>query len=243
MTYGFDPVGIIRSPFKEKFGIPRQAGLMPEARATLEILPPFDREAAFRGLERFSHIWLIFVFHAVIGKGWRPTVRPPRLGGNRRMGVFATRSGFRPNPIGLSAVRLEGISAPASGRGRGRLLHLSGVDLLDGTPVLDIKPYLPYADAVTGAEGGFAAERPVPVMAVDFSPDADAALSAREAEVPGLRGFIAAMLAADPRPAVQAGRSQRRRYGTRVFDMDVQWECRGDRILVTGLAGGGKTPP
>lgn len=241
MTFGFDPIGIIRSPFKEKFGIPRQAGLMPEARATLEILPPFDREEAFRGLERFSHVWLIFVFHAVIGKGWRPTVRPPRLGGNRRLGVFATRSGFRPNPIGLSAVRLEGISAPPAGRGR--LLHLSGVDLLDGTPVIDIKPYLPYADAIPGAGGGFAAERPAPAMTVEFSPEAAAALSAKEAEVPGLRGFIAAMLGADPRPAVREGRSEGRRFGIRVFDIDVHWECRENRVLVTGISEGGKTPP
>uniref|UniRef100_UPI0035934607 TrmO family methyltransferase domain-containing protein n=1 Tax=Desulfococcus sp. TaxID=2025834 RepID=UPI0035934607 len=149
----------------------------------------------------------------------------------------ATRSGFRPNPIGLSAVRLDGMSTPASPHGPGRLLHLAGIDLLDGTPVLDIKPYLPYADAVMDARGGFAAERPEAVMTVAFSADALEAVLAREAAVPGLRRFIVGMLQADPRPAYHAGRSEGRRFGTRVFDVDVQWECRGNEILVTGLAG------
>ena len=239
-TYNFDPVGIVHSPFKEKFGIPRQAGLMAEARATLEILPPYDREEAFRGLDRFSHIWLVFVFHGVfhnnIRDGWRPTVRPPRLGGNRRIGVFATRSGFRPNPIGLSAVKLEGISKPTTSSGGGFLLHIAGVDLMDGTPVLDIKPYLPYSDAIVDAEGGFAAERPVADLPVAFSPRALEACLAREAEAPGLKRFIEAMLKADPRPAYYSRRSERRRFGTRVFDVDVQWEFNGDGILVTALA-------
>ena len=164
--FSFEPVGVIHSCFKEKFGIPRQPGLAPDARAVLELLPPYNRAEAVRGLEGFSHVWLSFIFHACLGEPWKPTVRPPRLGGNRRLGVFATRSTHRPNPIGLSAVELEKIEA-APGR---VLLHLKGVDLLDGTPVLDIKPYLPYSDNIPGALGGFAPEMPAAPFEVSFAP-------------------------------------------------------------------------
>ena len=151
MRYSFDPIGIVHSPFKEKFGIPRQPGLVPEAKARLEVLPPYDRSEAFCGLEDFSHIWVTFVFHEAICTRWQPTVRPPRLGGNRRIGVFSSRSPFRPNPIGMSVVALEGISNI-----EGKIeLQLAGVDLLDGTPVLDIKPYIPYADSLPDARSGF----------------------------------------------------------------------------------------
>ena len=235
MTYCFDPIGVVRSPFKEKFGIPRQAGLMPDARATVEIFPPYHREEAFRELDRFSHVWLVFVFHRNIRDGWRPTVRPPRLGGNRRIGVFATRSGFRPNPIGLSAVRLEGVSTSGSIPGGGCRLHVAGIDLLDGTPILDIKPYLPYADSIEAADGGFASERPSTELPVIFSPRALAACQAKEVEVPGLLRFITDMLKADPRPAYRSGRSERKRFGTRVFDVDVQWEFHGREIRVIAV--------
>lgn len=261
MMFSFDPIGTIHSPFKEKFGIPRQSGLMPEARAVLEILPPYDRTEAFRGLDQFSHIWLVFVFHGSIRETWRPTVRPPRLGGNRRIGVFATRSGFRPNPIGLSVVRLEEVavqdaaaasdpvlpafipSGPAFHPATGSrcFLHIAGVDLLDGTPVLDIKPYLPYADAVPDADGGFAGKRPSPEMTVSFSPAAMADCLAREAEIPNLRRFIVDMLEADPRPAYCSGRPSgsgtfgRRQFGTRIFDIDVKWEYRENVIVVTAV--------
>jgi tRNA (adenine37-N6)-methyltransferase len=139
----FTPIGIVHSPFKEKFGVPRQPGIATAARATLELLPPYDREEALEGLSGFSHVWLVFVFHATAAQGWQPSVRPPRLGGNVRVGVFASRSMFRPNPIGLSVVELEGY-----GREDGRLvLHVKGADLIDGTPVLDIKPYIPTRTA------------------------------------------------------------------------------------------------
>ncbi len=157
-----EPVGVIESCFKEKFGIPRQPGLVEAACASLRLLPPYDRAEAVRGLEGFSHVWLIFGFHATAAQGWRPTVRPPRLGGNARLGVFATRSTFRPNPLGLSVVRLLDIDTR-----RGVQLQLAGGDLLNGTPVYDIKPYLPYADALSEAVGGFAPDgpaRPLPVL-------------------------------------------------------------------------------
>lgn len=154
--FQFAPIGVIRSCFRQKFGIPRQPRLVPAARATLELLPSYAQPEAVRGLEGFSHLWLLFVFHGIPAGHWQPTVRPPRLGGNQRMGVFATRSSFRPNPIGLSAVALERIEISA-----GRVvLHLAGVDVLDGTPVLDIKPYVPYADSIPEAVGGFANEAP-----------------------------------------------------------------------------------
>ena len=164
--FTFHPIGVIRSCFTEKFGIPRQPGLVPAARATLEVFSPYDHDEAFRDLDEFSHLWVLFVFHGIPAAKWRPTVCPPRLGGNRRTGVFATRSGFRPNPIGMSAVSLEGIR-----RQNGKLLlEMSGVDLLDRTPVLDIKPYLPYADALSGAFGGFADRPPEGNLPVAWCP-------------------------------------------------------------------------
>ena len=161
----FHPIGIVHSCFTEKFGIPRQAGLVPAARATLEILPPFDQKEAFRGLDDFSHLWIVFVFHGIVAGKWQPTVRPPRLGGNTRVGVFASRSGFRPNPIGISSVVLESVR-----RDHGKLLlDVAGIDMLDQTPVLDIKPYLPYADSIPDANGGYASDPPRPSISIEFS--------------------------------------------------------------------------
>lgn len=227
--YSFRPIGIVRSPYKEKFGIPRQPGLVPEARATLELLPPFDRDEALRGLEGFSHLWLLFVFHAIPDGPWKPTVRPPRLGGNERLGVFATRSMFRPNPIGLSAVALEGF-----GREDGRLvIHLRGVDLLDGTPVLDIKPYLPYADAIPDARGAYAQSAPVALAEVTFTPEAAAAGTALETRHPGLVQFITSVLAQDPRPAYRS--EENGEYGMRLLDVNVSWRADATAITVTAI--------
>jgi tRNA-Thr(GGU) m(6)t(6)A37 methyltransferase TsaA len=193
--FHFAPIGVVRSCFREKFGIPRQPGLASAARATLELLPPYNQPAAVRGLEGFSHLWLVFAFHGIPAGRWQPTVRPPRLGGNRRLGVFATRSTFRPNPIGLSAVKLERI---ATDHGK-VVLHLAGVDVLDGTPVLDIKPYLPYADCIPTATGGFATEVPPSGLAVEFSPAAAAFCAALPVGDP--RELITQLLRQDPRPA------------------------------------------
>jgi tRNA (adenine37-N6)-methyltransferase len=231
-SWSIPPIGILHSPFKEKFGIPRQPGLAPSARSMLEILPPYDRDEAFRGLERFSHIWLVFRFHGIPAGEWRPTVRPPRLGGNRRIGVFATRSGFRPNPIGLSAVALEGI-----GREDGRLLlRLRGADLLDGTPVLDVKPYLPYADRIPEAVGGFADRAPDPPLAVMFSPGAEAFVAARErAGGPELRALVVEMLQADPRPAYRRDDRDDRIYGIRLLDLEIKWQVRDGGVAVLSI--------
>lgn len=230
--FHFTPIGIIHSCFREKFGIPRQAGLVPAARATLELLPPYDPPTAVRGLEGFSHLWLLFVFHGVPADHWHPTVRPPRLGGHQRLGVFATRSPFRPNPIGLSVVRLERVEI-----GQGRvILHLTGVDLLDGTPVLDIKPYLPYADSIPTATSGFAPDAPDTTLAVDFSPTA-AAFCARWPNGE-LRELITQILRQDPRPAYERTRAAAHHYGMRLYDCDIHWEMHQGTAYVTEILSG-----
>jgi tRNA-Thr(GGU) m(6)t(6)A37 methyltransferase TsaA len=191
------PIGTVRSCFGGKFGVPRQPGLCPGAWGSLVLHEPFRSENAIRGIEGFSHLWLIFGFHETLAQGWKPTVRPPRLGGNRRVGVFASRSTFRPNGLGLSLVRLEGIDrdcpeAPA--------LLLGGLDLIDGTPVYDIKPYLPYAEAVPDASAGFA-ESGIPRLAVEIADEAQADFAALPHRA---RAVIHEALALDPRPAVRA---------------------------------------
>jgi len=220
---------VIHSCFREKFGIPRQPGLVSEARATLELLPPYNSPEAVRGLEGFSHLWLIFVFHGIPVGQWQPMVRPPRLGGNQRLGVFATRSPFRPNPIGLSVVQLERVEIH-----QGRvMLHLAGVDLLDGTPVLDIKPYVPYADRIPDATGGFAAEAPETAFVVEFSPSATAFCAAwPEGD---LRALITQILRQDPRPAYERENTAPRRYGMKLYDFDLRWEMRGNTATVIDI--------
>lgn len=230
LRYTFDAIGIIHSPFKEKFGIPRQSGLMPEAQSQLELLPPYDRDEALRGLDGFSHLWVTFVFHGVRQGDWSPTVRPPRLGGNQRLGVFATRSTHRPNPIGLSLAELAGIR-----REQGMLLlDLHGLDLLDGTPVLDIKPYLPYSDARPDARAGYAAEAPGAQLRIEFSSAAETVCMQRAVELPQLRRFIEQMLQLDPRPAYQSG-TQGRTYGTAIFDLNVRWTVTSGTVQVLDI--------
>lgn len=230
-SFEFSPIGVIHSCFKQKFGIPRQPGLVSAAQATLELLPPYDCAEAMVELEGFSHLWIVFVFHQAMRDDWSPTVRPPRLGGNRRVGVFASRSPFRPNPIGLSAVRLDGIVE----RDGKRLLKLSGIDLLDGTPVLDIKPYLPYGDAIADARGGYAPAAPPAPLSVSFSREAEAQIRSAERDHPGLLTLIEQVLAADPRPAYQSASSAKKQFGMRLWDYDVQWQVAGNGLLVTGL--------
>jgi tRNA-Thr(GGU) m(6)t(6)A37 methyltransferase TsaA len=227
----FQPIGIIHSCFREKFGIPRQSRLIPEAEARLEVLPPYNREEAFRELADYSHLWIIFVFHASPRRDWKPTVRPPRLGGNRRVGVFATRSPVRPNPIGLSVVDLLEIDLSNNGVN----LHLAGVDLLDGTPVLDIKPYLPYVDAIADAKGGFAPTPPGKAIILSYTSAAQSVLK----ELPTAQAFrlqqlIRRILQNDPRPAY-LDKSKRDRFGMRLDNFNVRWEIKGDTFLITEL--------
>ncbi len=230
--YNLEPIGTIESCFKEKFGIPRQPGLVPAAQAVLVLHPPYNTPEAVTGLEAFSHIWLIYIFHAIESGKWRPTVRPPRLGGNKRIGVFATRSNFRPNPLGISAVKLEKIVRD----GARTRLELSGVDLLEGTPVLDIKPYLPYTDTISGAKGGFAETAPEAGLTIEFTAEAMAACKQLESgAAPGIKLLIKQMLALDPRPAYTGESNPDRVYGFRILNVDVKWKVAAGQAVVTDV--------
>lgn len=231
MKFELDTLGLIHSPYKEKFAIPRQPGLVTSSTARLELLPPYNQADTVRGLEQFSHLWLSFVFHQTMDQGWHPTVRPPRLGGNERVGVFATRSTFRPNPLGLSVVPLLGVTLERGGV----WLELGAVDLLDGTPIVDIKPYIPYADSLPQARGGFAPEAPGDLLTVHFSPEAEAALAHHQRSLPQLRQFIGEVLAQDPRPAYKKGKADEKEYGVRLFDLNVRFRIREPECEVISL--------
>ena len=232
MVFELQPIGVISSPYKEKFGIPRQPGLVTEARATLTLLPPYNQPDIVRGLEGFSHVWIIFVFHGTQAQGWKSTVRPPRLGGNARMGVFATRSTFRPNPIGLSVAQLCSIQVEGSKVS----LELGGMDLLDVTPVLDIKPYLPYADVISQANAGFASEAPQAQMNVTFSAIAESQCEqhGRQWKV-NMRRLIEQILQQDPRPSYQQGQQAGRVYAMQLYDFDLRWHYADSGIEVLEL--------
>lgn len=218
------PIAHIHSDFKEKFGIPRQSGLVESLRAEVIFTPPCRVPEAVRGLEDFSHIWLIWEFSQARRESWSPTVRPPRLGGNRRVGVFATRSPFRPNSLGLSAVRLESVEADTP---QGPVLHVSGADLLDGTPIYDIKPYIPYADAHPEASGGFTDRMPRVLLAVDCPP---ALLERVPTEK---REALLALLAQDPRPSYQDDPG--RVYGMAFAEFQVRFTVDGGKLRVVEI--------
>ena len=204
------PIGHIESPLQDKFLIPRQPGLAPAVHCRLRLLPEFAREEAWRGIGGFSHLWLLWNTHETTG--WSPTVRPPRLGGNQRVGVFASRSTHRPNPLALSVVKLLAVE--------GDSLLLQGADLLDGTPVFDVKPYLPYADALVDAECGFAPDEPE-LLAVRFSAEADRWLASEPAEK---RQQVIELLQQDPRPGYRRGEAQPDKvYGAQFSGVDLQW--------------------
>ncbi len=215
------PIAFVHTDFAGKFGIPRQSGLVPELTAVLEFLPEFRSPGAVRGLEAYSHLWLIWEFSANAGKGWSPTVRPPRLGGNKRVGVFASRSPFRPNPLGLSCVRLLEVKQDPD---RGPLLLLGGADLVDGTPVYDIKPYVPYADSYPDAAGGFTDEVTWKPLEVDFPPE----LLERVPEEK--RAALRGVLAMDPRPAYQE--DPERIYGFAFAGLELRFSVAEGRLRV-----------
>lgn len=224
MSRTLQVIARIHSDFPAKFGIPRQSGVVPSLRAEIVFEPDYRNPDALRGIEGFSHLWLIWEFSEALRESWSPTVRPPRLGGNTRMGVFATRSPFRPNPLGLSCVRLEGLRHDAQ---LGTVLLVSGADLLDGTPIFDIKPYIPYADAHPEADGGFAADAGHE-LTVDFP-------AALLDEVPEhLREALCGVLAHDPRPQYQDDPS--RIYGMRFSELDIRFSVADDRLTVREIA-------
>ena len=214
------PIARMRSDFPTKFGIPRQSGLVEELRSTIVFEPDFRNPDALRGIQGFSHLWLIWHFSEAVRQEWSPTVRPPRLGGNTRMGVFATRSPFRPNPIGLSCVKLLALEQTKEGT----VLHVAGADLMDGTPILDIKPYIPYSDSFPEAAGGFTDTAGDFLLEVDFPEDLLKILpeSKREAAI--------AVLSHDPRPSYQ--RKPGRVYGLSFADHDIGFTVEDDKLTV-----------
>lgn len=214
----------VHSNFPTKFGIPRQSGLAPDLKSTIIFEPSCRIAEAIRGLEEFSHLWLIWEFSEAIRKDWSPTVRPPRLGGNKRMGVFATRSPFRPNPIGLSCVRLDSIEYDTP---QGAVLHVSGADLMDGTPIYDIKPYLPFTDAHPEAIGGFADQHLTDLLEVRIPEPCQKQLP------PGYLKPLQQILSQDPRPAYQ--KDPERVYGFPYGNMEIKFRVDGDLLEVVAV--------
>ncbi len=229
--YSLSPIGYIESPYKEKFAVPRQPGLVSAARARVRLEGQANSPQAVRGLEQFSHIWLLFLFDQNLAAGWKPTVRPPRLGGNERIGVFASRATFRPNGIGMSAVRLLGCEQ----QGDQVYINLSGVDLVDGTPIVDIKPYIPYSDSISDASGGYADEPPA-CSAVAFSEQAASVLASRpQGEME--KQVISEVLAQDPRPAYKKKQVDSKVYAVHLFEFNVKFSVSGNLITVTAIEG------
>lgn len=222
-TFTFRTIARIRSDFPEKFGIPRQSGILKDLKSTIVLEPGFRNADALRGLEGFSHLWLLWIFSENIRIGFSPTVRPPRLGGNRRMGVFATRSSFRPNPLALSAVKIEKIVPSPDGP----IIVVSGADLMDGTPIVDIKPYLPYADAISESRGGFTDKLRFTPLEVRF-PEGEL-----EKIHPEKREVLLKILSEDPRPAYQ--RDSDRVYGFRFADWNVKFTVAENVLQVTNV--------
>ena len=211
----------MRSDFSAKFGIPRQSGLVEALRSTIVFEPEFRNADALRGIEDFSHLWIIWQFSEAVRQGWSPTVRPPRLGGNTRIGVFATRSPFRPNNLGLSCVKLLGVEQTAA---YGIVLHVGGADLLDGTPIFDIKPYVPYADCHPEASGGFTDTAGEFLLNVDFP------AGLLEILPPEKREAAIGVLSHDPRPSYQ--RKAGRVYGLTFAGFDIRFTVEGDVLSV-----------
>jgi len=221
-------IATIRSPYKQKFAIHRQPGLVSEAVGEIVFHADYADPNCLRGIEGFSHLWLLFRFHETVDKGWTPTVQPPRLGGKERVGVFATRSTFRPNGIGLSVVENLGWRVE-----QGELiLSVGGIDLLDGTPIVDIKPYLPYADSLPEARGGFAGDSPGSAVTVNFEAAAQSMLDEQMDVFPDLRELIINVLQQDPRPAWRKRSDDAKRYGMSLYDLNIKWKVDDDCLRV-----------
>lgn len=220
-SLNFKIIANIKSDFPEKFGIPRQSGILKNLRSTIQFTPEFRNADALRGLEGFSHLWLLWIFSENIRDSWSPTVRPPRLGGNKRLGVFATRSSFRPNPIAMSCVKIEEIRFDVPE------IVVSGADLMDGTPIVDIKPYLPYADAIPDATGGFAEAVRFNHLEVEIAASDLAKLPEEKRET------LKAILAEDPRPHYQA--DPKRIYGFHFAGFEVKFKVNENSLSVVSI--------
>lgn len=237
-TLQYQSIGLVRSPYKQKFAIPRQPNLVREARGEILLHKDFANIDTLREIESFSHLWILFHFHATADQGWTPTVQPPRLGGKEKVGVFASRSPFRPNSVGMSVVENLGVEQ----RGDELVLLVGGIDLLDGTPVLDIKPYVPYADSIPDATGGFAESAPGSDITVEFDENAESALKELQSDYPNLRDFITAILRQDPRPAWRVKENDDKHYGMSLYDLNIKWKVQVDRALVLSIEAEPETP-
>lgn len=216
-----DVIARMHSDFSTKFGIPRQSGLVEELRSTIVFEPEFRNDDALRGIEEFTHLWIIWQFSEAVRQGWSPTVRPPRLGGNTRMGVFATRSPFRPNNLGLSCVRLLGMEHTKE---YGTVLHVGGADLMDGTPIFDIKPYIPYSDCKIDATGGFTDRAEDFLLKVDFPEELLKKLPEQKREA------LIGVLSHDPRPSYQ--KDSQRVYGLNFAGFNIRFTVQGGLLTV-----------
>ncbi|MGR5119691.1 tRNA (N6-threonylcarbamoyladenosine(37)-N6)-methyltransferase TrmO [Vibrio astriarenae] len=229
--FNITPIGVIESPFKEKFAVPRQPRLTKSATARIRLMGTANCPEAVRGLDNFSHVWLLFLFDQNLEAGWKPTVRPPRLGGNERIGVFASRSTFRPNGIGMSAVEINGIHI----EGDQVYIELGSVDLVDGTPLVDIKPYIPYSDSIPEAQGSYAEEQP-DTLPVTFSAQANLYLDQR-LEGENEKQVIHQVLAQDPRPAYKKNKPDTKEYAVNLYDMNVKFKVSDKLVTVTAIEG------
>ena len=215
----------MRSDFPTKFGIPRQSGLVDSLRSTIVFEPEFRNADALRGMEDFTHLWIIWQFSEAVRNGWSPTVRPPRLGGNTRMGVFSTRSPFRPNNLGLSCVKLIGLEQT---RDLGTVIHVAGADLMDGTPIFDIKPYIPYSDSHPDAAGGFTDHASDFLLNVDFPENLLEQIPSEKRE------SMIGVLSHDPRPSYQ--KDPNRIYGLTFAGFDIRFQVKDSTLTVLEIS-------
>jgi tRNA-Thr(GGU) m(6)t(6)A37 methyltransferase TsaA len=215
VTYSLTPIGHILTPFTQKFSIPRQGLSLSPANGEIVFADNIDVPQSLDGIEAFSHLWILFLFHENIAQGYKAKVRPPRLGGNRKIGVFASRSSFRPNAIGMSVVENKGL--------HNKRLIVGGVDLLSGTPILDIKPYLSYADAVPEAKSGYAQEKPLTLLEVVYTDKAEQALKLYEMKHPEIVNLITTILSQDPRPAYKRNKQDNKVYFIQLWDLELTW--------------------
>lgn len=227
--YSIEPIGTIQTPYKEKFAVPRQPRLVPNATSRIRLQGQSNCLESVRGLKDFSHVWVLFLFDKNLEAGWKPTVRPPRLGGNERVGVFASRATFRPNGIGMSAVEVIDITQ----EGDQVYIELGSIDLVDGTPIVDIKPYIPYSDAIPDAKGSYAEAEPETIN-VAFSETALESLKTHQ-EADMKRVVITQVLSQDPRPAYKKNKPDSKEYAVNLFDFNVKFIVSGNLVTVTAI--------
>lgn len=226
--FNFTEIGIVHSPYKQKFAIPRQPGLVSAAHGHIEFTLDCNQYELLRDIELHSHVWVLFVFHATKDHGWKTLVKAPRLGGNKKTGVLATRSTFRPNPIGMSVVKNEGVVKINDKW----CLKISGLDLLDATPVIDIKPYIPYSDSLNDAVSELASSPQMHNIDVTFSLSAQQQLNQFCAQYDNLEQFIIQILQQDPRPAYKKNQLTVEEFGMSIYDLNIRWQTEGHLTTV-----------